>query len=69
MLSNTGLPSLVVMGTKDADFPDPVDEAKWVAEKTGAEVVLMQGAGHYPQTEMPEQCGPAIVTFLRERLS
>ncbi len=69
MLAPTGLPTLVVMGTKDADFPNPAEEAAWVAGKTGARVLLMEGAGHYPQTEMPEQCGPAIVSFLRERLA
>ena len=58
-----GKPTLVVMGTKDADFPDPAAEAQWVASKTGADVVLLQGAGHYPQTEMPEQFGPALQTF------
>ena len=66
MLTKTGFPALVVMGTKDADFPDPAAEAEWVAEKTGARVLLLEGAGHYPQTEMPEHCGAAIVNFLSE---
>ncbi len=65
MLANTGKPMLVVMGTKDADFPDPAGEASWVAERTGAQVQLMEGAGHYPQTEMPEPCAAAIVGSLQ----
>ncbi len=69
MLTKTELPVLVVMGTKDADFPDPSAEAKWVADRLGAELLLVQGAGHYPQTEMPEQVGPAVVSFLRNRRS
>ena len=68
MLWPSDTPMLVVMGTKDADFPKPAVEAAWVAEKTGARVLLVEGAGHYTQTEMPEQCGPAIISFLRERL-
>jgi pimeloyl-ACP methyl ester carboxylesterase len=65
MLAKTELPVLFVMGTKDADFPDPAAEAEWAAERLGAKLLLVQGAGHYPQTEMPEQVGPAVVTFLR----
>ncbi len=64
MLTRTGLPVLVVMGTKDADFPDPPAEAEWAANRLGAELLLVQDAGHYPQTEMPEQVGPAVVSFL-----
>jgi pimeloyl-ACP methyl ester carboxylesterase len=54
------------MGTKDADFPDPAAEAQWVADRTGAKLLIVQGAGHYPQTEMPEQVGPAVVRFLQD---
>ena len=65
MLTKTGLPVLLVMGTKDADFPDPPSEAQWAVEKLGAKLLLVQGAGHYPHTEMPEQVGPAVVSFLQ----
>ena len=53
------------MGTKDVDFPDPPAEAQWAVEKLGAKLLLVQGAGHYPHTEMPEQVGPAVVSFLQ----
>lgn len=65
MLTKTGLPVLVVMGTKDADFPDPPAEAEWAANRLGAKLLLVQKAGHYPHTEMPEQVGPAVVSFLQ----
>jgi len=65
MLRKTDLPVLVVMGTKDADFPDPTAEAQWIADRVGAELLIVEAAGHYPQTEMPEQVGPAIVKFLK----
>ena len=65
MLANTGQPVLVVMGTKDADFPNPAGEAGWISERTGAQVLMMEGAGHYPQTEMPERFGAAVVDFLQ----
>lgn len=66
MLGNTGLPALVIMGTKDADFPDPAAEAQWAADQLGAQLLMIEGAGHYPQAEVPEQVGPAIVRFLGE---
>ncbi len=57
-------PTLVIMGTKDRDFPDPAAEGKFIAEQTGGRLELIEGAGHYPQTEMPEKTAPIIVDFL-----
>jgi pimeloyl-ACP methyl ester carboxylesterase len=58
-------PTLVIMGTRDPDFPDPVAEGAFVAEQTGGTLELIDGAGHYPQTEMPEKTVPLIVEFLK----
>jgi RimJ/RimL family protein N-acetyltransferase len=55
----------VIIGTKDPDFPDPVAEGKIVAEQTGGTLALVEGAGHYPQTEMPEKTTPIVVDFLK----
>ena len=57
-------PTLVVMGTADPDFPDPIAEARLIADRLDGEVLLVDGAGHYPQTEQPDVVGPAIVSFL-----
>lgn len=57
-------PSLVVMGSKDPDFPDAAEEARWIAERLGGEVAMIDGAGHYPHVEMPERAEPAILEFL-----
>jgi pimeloyl-ACP methyl ester carboxylesterase len=59
-------PALVVMGTRDPDFPDPRAEAELVAARLGGEVVLVDGAGHYPQAERPERTAEAIIAFLAE---
>jgi pimeloyl-ACP methyl ester carboxylesterase len=59
-------PMLVVMGTKDPDFPDPGAEGQYLAEKVGGKLVLIEGAGHYPQTEMPEKTAQAVLEFLRQ---
>jgi pimeloyl-ACP methyl ester carboxylesterase len=63
-LGDAHVPTLVVMGTRDPDFPDPAAEAQWVAARLAGEVVLVDGAGHYPHAEMPEITGPAVLRFL-----
>ncbi len=60
------VPTLVVMGEADPDFPDPSAEARLIAQRLNGEVVMVPGAGHYPQAEYPEIVGPAIVGFLRK---
>jgi pimeloyl-ACP methyl ester carboxylesterase len=57
-------PVLVLMGTRDPDFKDPAAEADWVADRLAAQVRLVDGAGHYPHAEMPEDSGPAVISFL-----
>ncbi len=64
-LTKVQVPTLVVMGTADPDFPDPVAEAKYIVEKTGGQVALIEGAGHYPQTEVPDVTNPRIIQFLQ----
>ena len=63
-LNRVKAPTLVIMGTKDPDFPDPAAEAQRIAADAGGELLTVDGAGHYPQTEMPEQTNPAIVDFV-----
>jgi pimeloyl-ACP methyl ester carboxylesterase len=58
-------PTLVVMGTADPDFKDPAAEAELVAERLRGRVVLVPGAGHYPQAEAPDVVGPAVAEFLK----
>ena len=65
-LDQAHVPALVIMGSKDPDFKDPAGEAKWIAEQLNGACTMIEGAGHYPQTEMPEISGPIIVKFLNE---
>ena len=58
-------PVLVVMGAKDPDFPDPAAEGRLIAEQTGGKLELVQGAGHYPQAELPEATTALILEFLK----
>jgi len=58
-------PSLVVMGTKDPDWPDAEAEAGWIIDHlAGSSLLLVEDAGHYPQTEMPEKVIPSVLDFL-----
>lgn len=65
ILGNVQTPTLIVMGDMDPDFPDPEAEARWIAERLRGKVLMVPGAGHYPQAEFPELVSPAIVEFVR----
>ena len=62
-LGRVQAPALVVMGTKDQDWPDATAEARFVAGALHGELVLVPDAGHYPQAEYPELVNPALVAF------
>ncbi len=66
ILFRTRVPALVVMGTRDPDFPDAAKEAEWLAATLGADTLLVDGAGHYPHTEMPGQVAPGLLSFIEE---
>ncbi|WP_197052560.1 alpha/beta fold hydrolase [Tepidimonas taiwanensis] len=58
------VPALVVMGSRDPDFPDAVAEAHWLGAVLGTDPVIVDGAGHYPHLEMPERVAPPLLAFL-----
>jgi pimeloyl-ACP methyl ester carboxylesterase len=62
-LGDVTAPVLVVMGEKDPDFADAAAEGRWIAERLNGELLLVPGAGHYPQVESPDLVNPAIVEF------
>jgi pimeloyl-ACP methyl ester carboxylesterase len=66
-LGEVRAPTLVIMGTKDPDFANPASEAEIVADLLNGEVVMVEGAGHYPHAEMPEVASPPILDFLAAR--
>ena len=65
-LGEVRVPTLVVMGEKDPDFPDPADEARYIAGALGGptEVLMVPDAGHYPQAQRPDVVIPAVTSFL-----
>jgi pimeloyl-ACP methyl ester carboxylesterase len=64
IVSQSRVPVLVVMGTRDPDFPDAGAEAHWLAGQLGADSLIVEGAGHYPHTEMPDRVAPKLLSFL-----
>jgi pimeloyl-ACP methyl ester carboxylesterase len=64
-ITDVRCPVLVIMGTKDPDFPDPEAEARLIADRaTDGTVVMIEGAGHYPPAEMPAETAQALAPFL-----
>ena len=59
-LGRVNCPVAIVMGTADPDFPDPAAEARDLADSMNADVVLIDGAGHYPPAQAPAAVADAI---------
>ncbi len=63
-------PTLIVMGSKDPDFPHPATEAQHTAEQlqgaSTTQVQMIEGAGHYPHVEMPAHVAPLILSFFHQ---
>lgn len=54
-LSQVDVPTLIIMGSADPDYPDPEAEARWIAAQMNGTVEMIDKAGHYPQAEMPTE--------------
>ncbi|MCB9676180.1 MAG: alpha/beta hydrolase [Alphaproteobacteria bacterium] len=65
-LSEVRVPALIAMGASDPDFSDPAEEAARQARLLGGDnrVVMIEGAGHYPQIEQPDATCRAILDHL-----
>jgi pimeloyl-ACP methyl ester carboxylesterase len=59
-LGQVTCPTTIIMGTADPDFPNPTTEANELAAAMNANVVLIDGAGHYPQAQAPAAVADAI---------
>lgn len=71
-LASIRCPALVIMGTLDSDWADPRAEADAIVAAMPAglgRVVMIDGAGHYPHTQFPDQVAAALLPFLKEHAS
>jgi pimeloyl-ACP methyl ester carboxylesterase len=69
-LANVRCPVIVVMGSNDSDFPKPEAEAAALVGLLPAgvgEYRMIEGAGHYPHAQYPQEVAGAILPFLAER--
>jgi len=68
-LPNVTRPALVIMGTLDPDFADPRGEGDAVAAAMPAgigSVATIEGAGHYPHAQSPDEVAALVIPFLKE---
>jgi pimeloyl-ACP methyl ester carboxylesterase len=68
-LPNIGCPALVIMGTLDPDFADPRAEGDAIvaAMPSGlGTVAMVNGAGHYPHAQSPDEVASLVIPFLKE---
>jgi pimeloyl-ACP methyl ester carboxylesterase len=63
-LGEVRAPTLVVMGSRDPDFPDPAAEGETLAGLLHGRSHVLPGVGHYPQVEAPEATAELILEFL-----
>jgi pimeloyl-ACP methyl ester carboxylesterase len=68
-LPNVRCPALVIMGTFDPDFADPRAEGDAIvaAMPPGlGTVAMIDGAGHYPHAQRPDEVAELVIGFLKE---
>jgi pimeloyl-ACP methyl ester carboxylesterase len=71
-LPNITCPALIIMGTLEPDFADPRAEGEAIvaAMPPGlGTVAMVEGAGHYPHAQCPEQVAALVIAFLKEHAS
>ena len=64
ILPHNKVPALIVMGTRDPDFVDAAAEAASLADILRAQSLNVDGAGHYPHAEVPDQVAPTVLSFI-----
>ena len=70
-LPRISCPALVIMGTEDPDWAYPRAEAEGIvaAMPSGAgPIAMIEGAGHYPHAQTPDEVARLTVSFLRDRV-
>jgi pimeloyl-ACP methyl ester carboxylesterase len=60
-VAGTGVPTLVAFGADDDGWP--IDEQRAMADRLGAPVAVIDGAGHSPAAEQPEQTVAMLEQF------
>jgi pimeloyl-ACP methyl ester carboxylesterase len=67
-LADVRCPALIIEGSLDPDWADPRAEGEAIIAALPAgigELAMIDGAGHYPHDQYPEQTATLILSFLR----
>jgi pimeloyl-ACP methyl ester carboxylesterase len=68
-LADVRCPALIIMGSIDPDFADPRAEGEAIIAAMPAgvgKVALVDGAGHYPHAQCPDEVAALVTGFLKE---
>jgi pimeloyl-ACP methyl ester carboxylesterase len=68
-LPHISCPALIIMGTEDPDWADPRAEAEAIVAAMPAglgTVAMIEGAGHYPHAQSPDEVAGLTTSFLKE---
>ena len=68
-LPNIASPALVIMGSLDPDFADPRAEGDAIVAAMPAglgTVAMVDGAGHYPHAQSPDEVAALVIPFLKQ---
>jgi len=71
-LPNVRCAALIIMGSLDPDFADPRAEGEAIvaAMPSGlGTVAMVDGAGHYPHAQSPDEVAALVIPFLKEHAS
>jgi pimeloyl-ACP methyl ester carboxylesterase len=71
-LPNVGCPVLVIEGSLDPDWADPRAEGEKIIADLPAgrgELVVIEGAGHYPHAQVPDEVLALALPFLARALA
>ena len=68
-IAKVACPTLVIMGTRDSDGVDPRAEATALVDLFASGLgryEMIEGAGHYPHAQYPQQVANVLVPFLAQ---
>jgi pimeloyl-ACP methyl ester carboxylesterase len=71
-LANVRCPALIVMGSADPDFPNPKAEGEAIVAALPpglGTLTMMDGAGHCPHAERPDDTAALITSFIGEHVN
>jgi pimeloyl-ACP methyl ester carboxylesterase len=68
-LDNVRCPALIIQGSLDPDWADPRAEGEAIVAALPAglgRLEIIEGAGHYPHAQYPDETASLVLAFLRE---